>query len=74
MTAPNKPNRALLKDRVVAALQAKEEAAKALEAIDPSINGKQKAFAKAARELDDALEALADTYQGEAFENFDWGW
>ena len=74
MTAPMKPNRSLLKDRVVAALQAKEEAAKALEALDPSINGKQKAFAKAARELDDALEALADTYQGEAFENFDWGW
>lgn len=69
-----KPNRALLKDKVVAALQAKEEAAKALEAIDPSFNSKQKAFAKAARELDDALEALADTYQGEVFENFDWGW
>jgi hypothetical protein len=71
MTA-KKVDRIALMEKLVTALNTKENAAQALEASD--VKALQKTFAAAAKVVDEANEALNETYFGGDTFDFDWGW
>jgi hypothetical protein len=71
MTAPKKVDRVALQNKLVAALKAREEAAKALESLDlPTL---QKAFSRESLVVGDLQQELEDSYSGSIYD-FDWGW